>query len=312
MDAFSALLDKYGDPSVAVSDTLDMLKASKVLVSLQGCGVEAAGEESKLATVMLPRLTELDLSRNSLTWNEVLKLLSHANLPRLAVLNVGFNPLVSISLPAAGIPCISTLTTLVLDGCGVPFEDVLRFVSRCPRISELSLSDLGCPRFGHVGDDPVWLPSVTTVRLSNNTIGDWKEVIMIGMMFPSLTTLVLSGNPLPNMLPELRDIFVANFSHLRSLNLANTSIDRFDTVQVLGRLSSLRDIRLSNCPFPPAEPDELRMLLIAQLPNVSSGGAGLQTVGSETAGLLNGSAVTRLERRGGCECGPVTRCEVMW
>jgi hypothetical protein len=39
------------------------------------------------------------------------------------------------------------------------------------------------------------------------------------------------------------------------------------------------------------------MLLIAHLPNVSSGGKGRQTVGSETCGLLNGSMITANERR---------------
>jgi hypothetical protein len=42
------------------------------------------------------------------------------------------------------------------------------------------------------------------------------------------------------------------------------------------------------------------MLLIAHLPNVSSGGKGRQTVGSETCGLLNGSMITANERLSVC------------
>jgi len=44
-------------------------------------------------------------------------------------------------------------------------------------------------------------------------------------------------------------------------------------------------------------PDIGRMLVVAALPKVFEGGSGLQTVGSETCGRLNGGAVSRSERR---------------
>lgn len=297
MDVLSAILDKYGDPSAPVSDSLDALKAKKVLISLQSCGIATAGEEQRIWQLSFPRLTELDLSRNALAWEEVAKLFEFCNMPRLAVLNVGFNPLSTLAPLEHAFDCFSALSTLVLDGTKASFHECIHLITKCPRLTELSVSENEYGRLEVLGDVEV-LPALTTLRLGNNYLCDWKDIMVLGTMFPSLTTLVLSGNPLSKLLPELHVVFVSTFPNLSTVNLANTAIEDFETVKCFGRLPSLRAIRLSNCPFPVPEPDVLRMLLIASLPNVASGGGGLQTVGSETAGLLNGSAVTRMERRG--------------
>ena len=50
-----------------------------------------------------------------------------------------------------------------------------------------------------------------------------------------------------------------------------------------------------------------RALVIARLPNVAAGGWGRQTVGSETAGRLNGSAISPGERVRAIRSRPYTR-----
>lgn len=89
-----------------------------------------------------------------------------------------------------------------------------------------------------------------------------------------------------------------DFCSLVTLNLADALIADWESVRGLGRLASLRNLRLTGNPLLERYEDDIgRMLCISQLPNISSGGAGLQTVGSETCGKLNGAAVTRSDRR---------------
>ena len=85
---------------------------------------------------------------------------------------------------------------------------------------------------------------------------------------------------------------------LRSLDLSGSRIGDWRAVELLGRLPALRALRLTGVPLLDGmEPDIARMLCIARLPNVSAGGAGLQTVGSETCGRFNGAPVSRSDRR---------------
>jgi hypothetical protein len=63
-------------------------------------------------------------------------------------------------------------------------------------------------------------------------------------------------------------------------------------------LTPCRDVRLQGLACTQNLDDhDARLALIAALPNVAAGGSGRQTVGSETAGLLNRSAISPAERR---------------
>mmetsp|Transcript_11349 Transcript_11349/g.17849 ORF Transcript_11349/g.17849 Transcript_11349/m.17849 type:complete len:211 (+) Transcript_11349:644-1276(+) len=135
--------------------------------------------------------------------------------------------------------------------------------------------------------------------MEGNVLGSWSSLGPL-LRAPSLQKVVLNDNPLPG-LPEPGELGAEGFrftENLSSLYLNGTKLGNWDEVDILGRLPKLRDVRLQNLQFlSKYDADTQRMLLIAHLPNVSAGGEGRQTVGSETCGRLNGGMVTASERR---------------
>lgn len=160
-----------------------------------------------------------------------------------------------------------------------------------------------------------------TLRLDRAGIQSFGDAIAALEGLASLTSLSLSGNPIATIGlvegaagPGGADVAAKAteescggaggiacaglLSRLRSLDLSHTLVGDFGSVEQLGKLPALRSLRLSGVPLLGCmEPDIARMLCIARLPNVSAGGAGLQTVGSETCGRFNGAPVSRSDRR---------------
>lgn len=86
---------------------------------------------------------------------------------------------------------------------------------------------------------------------------------------------------------------------VEKLNLSGTGLRDWGQLRSLQCIApNLRDLRLRDVPLTKElSADIARMLVIASLPSVFEGGRGMQTVGSETCGRLNGGAVSRSERR---------------
>ena len=151
------------------------------------------------------------------------------------------------------------------------------------------------------------LEKIETLRLDGNLIRSWGSLSVLGRL-PGLTRLTLNRNPLEGSWCDIESegegddgsqgAGGAKFASLRSLSLNGTCIRSWEQVDALALLPALRDVRLQDIELTEhLGSDEKRMLVIAHLPNVSSGGKGRQTVGSETCGLLNGGMVTANERR---------------
>jgi len=225
------------------------------------------------------------------------------------------------------------LDVLAMNNVGnCSWEMVLALVAAagCTAVREVSLCDNGFTGVpAAVGGS---LQSLETVRLDGNRIESWESISVLSRM-RHIARLSLNRNPLCGSWCDDREGEETDghggeagghvekgegapadgdgdqggaqaaggarrYSALRSLSLNGTRISAWAQVDALARLPSLRDVRLQELELTRTLSAEAqRMLLIAHLPNVSSGGKGRQTVGSETCGLLNGSMITANERR---------------
>jgi hypothetical protein len=105
---------------------------------------------------------------------------------------------------------------------------------------------------------------------------------------------MVMGNPIESVTQAADE---PSFANLAALSLSQCPLSGWAAVEALANIPALRDLRLYEVPFMAIyNEDARRMLVIARLNNLSAGGRGRQTVGSETAGLLNRGPITAHER----------------
>ena len=313
-----ALCDKYLDPAQPLPDAFEDLRALRIL-SLPSFGIVEIGLLDDIPPSSVERVSELDLNGNRLAWTAVSELSTKLPLPHLKTLSLSSNPLGNFC--DSCIPWFSKLCVLVLDNAAIALADVRSVLVQAPELQELSLCQNGMCHLGEGVLTADTARQLRTLRLAfskkNNAFADWASLDPISVL-PSLTALNVSNNDIA-CIPAVSSVFgpaspdvagvapdgagaavrASPFSKLRSLNLSRCPIDRWESIDALGEFPALRDLRIVDCPLPSPDAETTRLLAIARLPNVAAGGHGLQTVGSETAGLLNGSAISRMERRGG-------------
>lgn len=296
-DPINDSTDEHGEESGAVVMFVARGLNSLRSASLRRCRIGTAGVFDP--GLRLTRLSDIDIAHNPIQWGSVHLLVG--NLPGLRSLNLtGCRDLGSLwaSTAAEGIGSAAALRTLILNDSGISWSDVCILLQCLPALTELSLSGNALKGVQLTGDAKLH-PALTTLRLDRNRIDSWTDVSTGLGQLPVLDALVLSENPIPSVRMQEADTDEATrFRRLRALYLSKTALSSWTDIDALSQLPALRELSISGIPLgEDLEPDVRRMLLIAHLPNVSAGGCGKQTVGSETAGLLNRSAITCEERR---------------
>ncbi|KAJ8780167.1 hypothetical protein J1605_011962 [Eschrichtius robustus] len=201
-------------------------------------------------------------------------------------------------------------SVLVLNSCGITCAgDEKEIAAFCAHVSELDLSDnkledwheltfYGATRlllinevleelflclndYEAVSCPSICCPSLKLLHITDNNLQDWTEIRKLGVMFPSLDTLVLANNHL-NAIEEPDDSLARLFPNLRSISLHKAGLQSWEDIDKLNSFPKLEEVRLLGIPLlQPYTTEERRKLVIARLPSVSK---------------LNGSVVTDGER----------------
>ena len=293
MDFVTAAKAKYEDEGGA-ADEADAVMCVKrpalntirevVLVS---AGISSVGDFASIVAAV----RVLDLSGNGLSsWADASALIS--GLGSLVSLDLSRNPLGAATALDCK-PASSSLKTLQLNETGLNWGIAAAAIAQVPTLTELGLSGnaLADPT---ESDLPVASASVATLWLGNNALTSWSSLQSTVGTWPALTSLMVMANPIVSVAQAADG---PSFATLAALSLSQCPIQGWESVEALANLPALRDLRLYEVPFMAiyAE-DARRMLVIARLKNLSAGGKGRQTVGSETAGLLNRGPITANER----------------
>ncbi|VDN15540.1 unnamed protein product [Dibothriocephalus latus] len=99
------------------------------------------------------------------------------------------------------------------------------------------------------GSTSTTFPQLTHLFFSDNRLANWSAVCCLGRHFPALQYLVLLGNPLTSVTkPDPNDPrTVKCFENVSSLNLTETDIDSWDSVDALNHcMPALLSLKLGN------------------------------------------------------------------
>lgn len=253
----------------------DRLNLPSILV-LTGCGINRAGDQAEIAA-FCAHVIELDLSHNKLQdWQEISKIVS--NIPNLEFLNLSSNPLGGVTLEPRWAECFSRVRRLVFNNTQVSWDTLLLLTRETTELEELFLC---LNEYSSVSASSMACPSLRLLHITDNSLKDWAEVRKFGSMFPSLDTLIMANNNLASI-EDSKDILLRLFPKLRSINLHNSGLNRWEDIEKLNFFPRLEEVRLQGIPLLQTYTNtEQRSLMVAQLPSIS---------------LLNGSVVTDSER----------------
>ncbi|XP_034403907.1 tubulin-specific chaperone cofactor E-like protein isoform X2 [Cyclopterus lumpus] len=253
----------------------DRLNMPTILV-LNSCGINRAGDQAEISA-FCAHVIELDLSHNQLQdWREISKIVS--NIPNLDFLNLSSNPLAGSRLEPRYAAGFSGVHHLVLNNTRVSWDTVLLL---CREMTQLEELFLGLNEYREVASSGAACPTLRLLHVTDNSLQDWAQVRKIGPMFPGLDTLVMADNRLDSI-QDHEDDLRRLFPKLRSINLSNSGLNRWEDVEKLNFFPKLEEVRLQGVPLLQSYTNaERRSLTVAQLPAIS---------------LLNGSVVTECER----------------
>ncbi|KAL2295809.1 hypothetical protein Nmel_017332 [Mimus melanotis] len=132
-----------------------------------------------------------------------------------------------------------------------------------------------------VSCSPVCCQSLKLLHITDNNLQDWTEIRKLGIMFPSLDTLILANNNLTTI-EESEDSLARLFPNLRSINLHKSGLHCWEDIDKLNSFPKLEEVKLLGIPLLQSyTTEERRKLLIARLPCITK---------------LNGSIVADGER----------------
>lgn len=262
-------------PSPPGSPVKDRLFLPSVLV-LNDCGISKAGDRSEVAA-FCAHVIELDLSYNQLKdWREICTIVS--NIPHLDFLNLSMNPLSGMELEPSLAEVFSRVRRLVLINTQVSWDTVHTLTQHTPELEELFLC---LNSYTLVLESQTSCPSLRLLQITDNQLQEWAEVRKLGLMYPSLDTLVLANNNLRSV-DDTQETLQRLFPNLRSINLHNSGLSTWEDIGRLNFFPKLEEVKAMGIPLlQPYSNQERRNLILAQLPSVS---------------VLNGSAVSDGER----------------
>ncbi|XP_048368680.1 alpha-tectorin isoform X2 [Sphaerodactylus townsendi] len=253
----------------------DRLNLPSVLV-LNSCGITCAGDENEIAA-FCAHVSELDLSDNKLEdWHEVSKIVS--NVPHLEFLNLSSNPLNLSVLERTCAGSFAGVRKLVLNNSKASWETVHTILQELPDLEELFLC---LNDYKAVSCSPVCCHSLKLLHITDNDLKDWPEIRKLGVMFPSLDTLVLANNYLTTI-EDSEDTLGRLFPNLRTISLHKSGLQSWEDIDKLNSFPKLEEVRLLGIPLlQPYTNEERRKLVIARLPSITK---------------LNGSVIAEGER----------------
>ncbi|CAG5871110.1 unnamed protein product [Menidia menidia] len=262
-------------PSPPGSPIKDRLFLPSALV-LSDCGISKAGDRSTIAA-FCAHVLELDLSFNQLRdWGEISTIVSH--IPHLDFLNLSMNPLSGVELEPSMAYVFSRVQRLVLINTQVSWDTVHTLTQNTPELKELFLCLNG---YNTVSESQTTCPSLRLLQITDNQLQDWAEVRKFGLLYPSLSTLVLANNSVDSV-EDTKETLECLFPSLRSINLNNSGLSKWEDIERLNFFPKLEEVKAKGIPLLQSyNTQDRRSLLLAQLPSVM---------------VLNGSTVSPGER----------------
>lgn len=270
--------------------------------SCSGMNVSRLSRVSREMQRFLENVSELDVS-NTLVyrWEDVYDVV--VSLENLRVLNLSHNAMEPVPAARVAHP-VPHLEVLVLNHCGIvdSYECLRKYLSIVyPNLKELYLfgnsismvpveeeDDGPAVGGGREGDDDetsrgealalAW-PQLHTLDLGGNGVSSWRCIARYCGSITSLRNLYLEDNEIAHVDEE---DCKGCFCTLTHLNLGGNRLVSWKSVQVLGTLKSLRELRISHNPIWNQQEEISRIIAIARLDAIS---------------WLNGSAFTAGERR---------------
>ncbi|KAM4544551.1 tubulin-specific chaperone cofactor E-like protein isoform 2-T3 [Odontesthes bonariensis] len=257
------------------SPVKDRLFLPSALV-LNDCGITKAGDRAAIAA-FCAHVLELDLSHNQLKdWGEISTIVSH--IPHLDFLNLSMNPLSGVELEPSMAYVFSKVRQLVLINTQVSWDTVHTLTQNTPELKELFLCLNG---YNTVSESQTSCPSLRLLQITDNQLQDWAEVRKFGLLYPSLSTLVLANNTVDSV-EDTKETLERLFPNLRSINLNNSGLSKWEDIERLNFFPKLEEVKAKGIPLLQSySTQERRSLLLAQLPSVN---------------VLNGGAVSNGER----------------
>lgn len=262
-------------PSPPGSPVKDRLFLPNILV-LNHRGINKAGNRSDIEA-FCAHVVELDLSHNQFNdWREICTIVS--SIPHLDFLNLSTNPLSGVELEPSMAEVFSRVRRLVLINTHVSWDTVHMLTQHMPEIEELFLCLNG---FNTVSESQTSCPSLRLLQITDNQLQKWAEVRKFGLLYPSLSALVLANNTVDSV-GDTQETLQRLFPNLHSINLNNSGLSKWDDIERLNFFPKLKEVKAKGIPLLQSySTQERRSLLLAQLPSVT---------------VLNGSAVSDGER----------------
>uniref|UniRef100_A0AAF5PHE2 Leucine Rich Repeat family protein n=1 Tax=Wuchereria bancrofti TaxID=6293 RepID=A0AAF5PHE2_WUCBA len=220
---------------------------------------------------------EVDLAWNRLSsWEEITAIFS---LPRLEVLNLGYNPLQS-SLAVLSLPLAVNLELFILNGTDLQMSTVQKLLNKMPKLKELHLSENRNLENRFDVSDEVMSKSLESLHVSKCNIEHWETVTSLWRFFPNLTSLSLCENPIRGTSCKLKvgtyDLNCLN--GVRRLSLNKCLIDNWSSIEHLANINTLQDLRIIAIPlWEEYTNDEHFHLVIGRIPQLK---------------ILNGSVIS--------------------
>jgi hypothetical protein len=238
-------------------------------VCVPGAPVRAAAD-MKVLGVMLPNVTELDISRTLfISWGSVATVITR--LPKLSALRVCGMVFPAVAGPetsgaaavavdddsrcgggggGAAVTAIPGVTELFFNlcaqsfdhGCGAP--QIVIISAMFPHLSELHLGGNDLVSISDHTKQCIFPKTLEHLNVEDNRISDWGELLSLSSL-PALTRLNVSKNALGD-LPGLKN--GGAFAALVVLNVSRNQLSGWDSVNELVGLAALREIVIGHNP----------------------------------------------------------------
>ncbi|KAJ5597693.1 hypothetical protein N7537_007777 [Penicillium hordei] len=183
LDLSRSLLSRWRD----VWDICNQLKHLKKL-KLNGNRFQALEDD-----LIFKGITELHLEENLLSWDEIAAI-AH-RFPSLTSLTASANQFTEITCPLPG-----TITTLTLEHNEITSISALRHLAALPKLEHLSIRGNNINTVNQNTTDTTldfqFPQTLRSLDISRNNITSWTILNKLPTVFPGLTTLRITGNPL--------------------------------------------------------------------------------------------------------------------
>ncbi|CAM9383954.1 unnamed protein product [Chrysoparadoxa australica] len=258
-------IEFYGESKIRARQQVGELEH----ITLRGMGVASAGETEALAAAA-GHFSQVDLTGNLLSsWVDVCSIAQQ--LPLLEVLNLTGNKLRAMA-PNSIPPAMSPLTypklrTLVLNSCSLKgFSQVAQLVPNMPQLKELYLADNDLSDL-EMCSSLEGLAGLHVLDVSECRICEWSQVAAFGSL-PTLEVLSLNHNPLEAVTMEAGGAPQA-FPSLHTVSLVGTKISSWHSVEQVGELPALTNLRFAACPLSSQmSSTEARAIILGRLPKL--------------------------------------------